>query len=120
MLTTDELQALRQVTTMAMPDSCVVVRYSRHQDGLNQIEDWVDHASYPCRIAENRQAREVEIGGQIKSINTHLVHLPYDADVTEADRLRVNTAGGTRLFHVTRVFEKTYGTDRTVGCTESR
>lgn len=120
MITTKELEIIRQVATQAMLDSCVVVRYTRAQDGLNWIEDWVEHATFPCRIAENRNAREVEIGGQLQSTNTHLVHLPYGADVTESDRLKVTTAGSERTFSVTRVFEKSYGTDRTVGCTEVR
>lgn len=120
MITAAELEVLRQVATEAMPDTCVVARYTRVQDGLNWIEDWEDQATYPCRIAENRQAREVEIGGQIQSTNTHLVHLPFAAEVTESDRLRVTTGGRERTFNATRVFEKTYGTDRTVGCTELR
>lgn len=120
MISHQELTLLRQVATQAMPDTCVVARYTRVKDGLNWKEDWIDHTSYPCRIAENRNAREVEMGGQLQSINTQVVHLPYSADVTESDRLKVRTAGRQRTFSVTRVVEKTYGTDRTVLCQEVR
>ena len=120
MISQTELDILREVATQAMTDTCVVVRYTRVQEGLNWKDTWADQGSYPCRIAQNKSAREVEIGGQLQSVNTHLVHLPYGTDVTEVDRVRVTTGGSERVFNVNGVIEKTFATDRTITCTETR
>lgn len=122
MIGADEMTALRAVAESAMPDTCKVERQTKTSDGMGgYTESWSTTATVKCRIAENKhQNREHEIGGKVQSSGSHIVRVPYATSVNESDRLVVTTGGRTRTMNINRVYESSYGTVLSIGCTETR
>ena len=89
----EELVALRADIEKMFTDTCVVKRKTKVSNGAGgSMESWSDAASYPCRIAPAKSGDETTIGGAVKSVKPVVVILPYDADVTTADRLAISGA----------------------------
>lgn len=58
--------------------------------------------TYPCRV-DPFGSRSGVFGGRVDERTTHIITLPPDTDVTEADRFRV----GSTDFEITAVRERT-------------
>lgn len=89
----EELVALRADIEKTFADTCVVKRKTKVSNGAGgHTESWSDADSYPCRIAPAKSGDETTIGGAVKSIKAVVVMLPYNADVSTADRLVISSA----------------------------
>lgn len=122
MISPNELTALRSVAVHSLIDSCEIQRFTSVSDGSGgTIDDWATVSTQPCRVAENKQQRsEYVTGGTSQSHGTHVVRLPHGVDVSESDRLVVTISGRTRTFEISRVYESSYATLTSIGCTETR
>ena len=96
--TAAQIAALRVVVARYLPDTYVVQRTTGTNDGSGGQTDVVTTPSTgPCRLRQASMGTELVIASKLDTVNPASIVLPWDADVTPADRLIVN---GTRTFEV--------------------
>ena len=89
MLTSGDLEKMRSIQELELPDSATRSRYVRVPDGMGGYTTTSSTASYSCRIAPT-SGNELELASRLTSAVTFTVTLPYDADVVASDELTVN------------------------------
>jgi head-tail adaptor len=95
-LTKSQIALARRTIKAKLPDEAIVLRLTAAADGYgSQTETFAEVGRYPCRIQFNfgipANFDSVE-GTAVVNRQTFIVTLPYDADVTETDRLEINGA----------------------------
>lgn len=92
MLTATQLAAMRATAQAALPQTCTIQRKTVVSDGGGGTsETWADHATdVPCRIAPVGGGETGTAGDRVADESTHIITLPAQADVTEADRLEID------------------------------
>lgn len=104
MLSASQLAGMRATTERALPETCVIERKTTVSDGGGGTTDtWGDHAtSVPCRIAPVAGGETGMAGDRILDETTHVVTLPSGQDITEADRIVLDS----RTYEVTQVRDR--------------
>ena len=116
----DRLATYRErAEAIALPDTLDIERVTRAPDGsLGQTETTATAASgVACRVlemGEGRSDREGEFAGMMRAEGTHMVRVPIDTDIRQADVL---VWGGHRL-EVSKVMHRSLATLLSVMCTE--
>lgn len=91
MLLAAELASMRGAMVESFPQTCAILRTtagaSDNQGGHAETEAEV--GTYACRLSASRPV-EHEVGDQIVSDLAWTALLPYNADVTQGDRLQVD------------------------------
>lgn len=92
MLSDLELVGMRATLTSALPDTCAVERLTSESDGGGgSTLTWGTHlADIVCRLAPVAGGEEGTPGGRIADESTHIVTLPAQTDIAEADRLVID------------------------------
>ena len=92
MLSTDDLNTLRNTINQTLTDSATVKRVSRVSDGAGGItETWTQVGTYACRVAPAGMTRqEALLAEKVRDTNLIRIVMPHDADVTNDDRVMVN------------------------------
>jgi SPP1 family predicted phage head-tail adaptor len=103
-LTTAELNRMREVAEQALPGTAVVQASTYVSDGGGGGSyTWANSGTLSCRVAPIAGG-ENQVGGRIGANSTHIVTLPWDAVVTEESRLSIG--GGT--FNIAHVKDRSY------------
>ncbi len=93
------ISTLRGVTARLRPDTCQVLRATVVEDGSGgstTVETVT--ATMPCRLdTTGLQPGEEAIASRLGWEVAYRLDMPFDADVTPGDRLRVN---GARMFQI--------------------
>lgn len=106
MLTDYETAAMRAMQEEWLPGTAVIQTNVPASDGAGGFEaSWSASGTVPCRVSyqamgSGARGGEVELGAAIRDVAPWIVTLPYDTDVSTADRLVI--AGG-RVFEVVAV-----------------
>lgn len=89
MLTSAQLDRMRATTHAALPETCTIQRKTAVSDGGGgTTTSWVNQAAgVPCRVAPAGGGETGTAGDRISDETTHIVTLPAQTEVTEADRL---------------------------------
>lgn len=88
MLSSDELAAIRAEQVANMPDTCTVQNVTRTLTSSGgSTRDWVDGASYPCRLSNRGLPQEYLQLAAVQGVQYWMVTLPHDAVVTREARL---------------------------------
>jgi SPP1 family predicted phage head-tail adaptor len=100
MLSTSELNGMRDAIESLFPDTCTLLTPSQSSDGAGGFTTtWgTASANVACRL-DTREGRETLFNGSVRPFNTFILSLPYDTVITEAYRVRV----GSTLYNVTDV-----------------
>jgi head-tail adaptor len=116
MLPSDELDAIRIVQNLALPDAAQIRRKTEVNSALGVEETWANHGSpVACRIGRiDRQPEERAIVERVGALVGYTVTLPASTDVTEADRLIISS----RTFEIIGVIKKSYETALKLICVE--
>jgi len=87
MLSSNQIEVMRETQEAALPQTCTRRRAVLIRDGRGgHTEGTSEEAEYVCRVAPTK-GREIEIASRITSELTLTVTLPHDADVQPRDRL---------------------------------
>lgn len=108
-----QLAAMRSVSDAALPDTCTIQRTTPTADGMGgETDAWANLAvGVPVRISPEQsiEAAETERGGSIAGVKRWVLTLPYNQDVTLADRvvlggrtLEVVSIDGPRSWEIAR------------------
>ena len=89
MLTNTDLEKMRSVQELALPDSATRTRYVRVPDGMGGYTTTSSTANYSCRIAPT-SGNELELASRLTSAVSYTVTLPHDADVVADDMLTIS------------------------------
>jgi len=99
-----DLNAISEELSILRPDTARVMRRAEGVDyGGAPLEEWVEIASYGCRVERpGRQGREGITGGAMSSAADYVVVLPRWAEVTPDHQLWVTgqAFGGERHLEV--------------------
>lgn len=108
MLSAAELADFRSLQIEAMPDVCQIQRKTQVRDGLDYTVTWTTIADdIPCRLSEQGDVgREYVQAGSVVGSTDLVLRLPFDTDITNADRVIIN---GT-TYEVTRVMTRSNAT----------
>ena len=90
-LTSDELSYMRTAINDLLPDTCDILSVTNAPDGQGGVTaTWgTAYASVSCRLDQKR-AQEQVLGGAVRPYQYWMFTLPYDAKVTEANRIQHN------------------------------
>jgi len=125
MLSLEDLQRLRVVDELAMPDGCVIERPTWTSDGAGGRRR-VDAAAGEtrCRVrAPKNTPGEQEASRRFGGVMPVVVDLPAGTDVAEKDRLTItpgdwSTPGRVRTLEVVYALPASMATCQTVFCKE--
>lgn len=92
MLTAAQVASIRGTVEESLPQTCTIQRKTTASDsGGGSSESWASlTANVPCRVAPTgggEQASSSNRSDQIADDTTHVVTLPAQQDISEADRL---------------------------------
>lgn len=108
MLTTTELEAMRNVLLETFPDTCTVRRNTRASDGGGGWQDvWADvYTDLPCRVSPAIASRGLDstIGGTPVARAEWMITTPVDVEIHADDQIIF----GTRLFEVRVVGDRSW------------
>lgn len=94
MLSAAELAAMRDIEELVMPSTGVIERYGLTSDGIGGFtEAWAAVGTVSCDLWPVNQREERErfrSGGQIISKSDWFVTVPFDTNITAADRIVVD------------------------------
>src|SRR5512139_444892 len=93
LLSDAEIAAMRaEVLDVALPDTCSILSLTLTSDGQGGYsETWgTATASVACRI-DPVQSREILSGDAVQPFSRFMVTLPYDATVTQENRIQIDT-----------------------------
>ena len=102
MLTDAELADFRALQRLAMPGSAIIHRATLASDGMGgQTETWPAIGTVAARLypTQGYSGNERMMGAQDMSITDWWLTLPFDADITAADVVKVDG----RVFRVQEV-----------------
>ncbi|MDP2950168.1 MAG: phage head closure protein [Chloroflexota bacterium] len=87
-LSSADLAYVRSQAAVALPDTITIERLTRADDGAGgQTETWtIAYADVPARLSE-RTGREGIMAARESVEADWVLTLPYDQDITEADRI---------------------------------
>ena len=92
MLTSRELGDIRNTVEASLPSTCVILTNSPTNDaGAGQLENFTASGTVSCRVRREKEPREFEIGGAIRSVVPVPISLPFDCGVTALNRLRIDS-----------------------------
>lgn len=91
MLTARELGDIRNMANDWLPGTAIVLSDVGTRDtGAGHSESWQASGTVSCRVRKEQQAREVEIGGAIRSVVPVPISLPWDCGVNARNRLTID------------------------------
>lgn len=118
MLTTGELEAMRDTIDASLPDMATIQRATLTSDYMGGAQQaWKTLASnVPCRLSPNlaRSGAEMVAGASLVARSDWLVTFTQGQDVTSGDRIRI----GARTFEVTLAKARSWELSRRVQCME--
>jgi len=98
-LTARELAQMREDIEDLCPDTAAILSVTRTSDGQGGFtETWGTASTTVCRVDWKSGVESIS-GGAIQPIRTCTITMPYDAVVTEANRIQV----GAQVYAVTAV-----------------
>lgn len=79
----------RELELLTLPDTCAILTRTVSVDAMGApVETWgTATASIACRL-DHRQGGEQIQGGSIQPYFRYVLTLPYDAEITPADRVK--------------------------------
>lgn len=88
MLDQSALDAMRDAIAQTFPDACNILTATDASDGAGGItRTWgTTSANVPCRF-DFKSGREMVTGGAIQAYTSGMVSIPYDAEITEVNRV---------------------------------
>jgi head-tail adaptor len=89
-ISAQELEYMREEVRASLPDTCAILRAEKSSDQQGgYVEEWAQvYQDVPCRISQSQQMSENRIvSNRTFAMSTWDMTLPYDADVSERDRI---------------------------------
>jgi len=116
MITSDELEWMREYQEDALPDTATIQRVSRTPDNAGGAsESWEKVATVACRVAPSGRAPEDRaVAERLNVTSSWTITVPAETDVRAGDRVVVDA----RTFEVLAVLAGSYETARRVVCSE--
>lgn len=96
MLSSRELEFMREAIEDLLPDTCDILQVTETPDGFGGVtQTWgtaVSGTAVPCRldIINRTSDRESIAGAGIKAFQETILSLPYDAQITVTNRVQHN------------------------------
>ena len=92
MLTSAELQFMRESIEQLLPDTCTIlnnpVDVSNEEGGV--VRTWGTVVNVPCRL-DMKSSSEPTIGGAVQMFTGYMLSLPYDQTIDEVDEVVINS-----------------------------
>lgn len=117
MLTSDQLDAMRETLEASLPETARIMRLSLVANGKGgQTEESDEVEEVAARLEPlNERREESTFGGRLGSVVAWIITLPYGTEIQQADQLVING----RTFEVTGVKGgRTYEISTRVECRE--
>lgn len=105
MLSTAQIDGMRDTLDRSLPDTAVRLTWASTGDGQGgQVDAWTAaSAVWPCRISPNdAQPVEEERGGAMRAAAGWILTIPHASGITEADRVRITTTDGSTFDYIVR------------------
>jgi hypothetical protein len=86
----DELAGMREAIGSLLPDTCYILAGTVTPDGFGgSTQSWGTASTVDCRL-DMQDGSEQLAGGAIQPFIRYMLSLPYDAVITESNRVSVN------------------------------
>ena len=105
MLSSNDLSFMRDCIENLLPDTCYILTASGTADGSGGVtESWGTATSTTkCRL-DTVNGKFTDMAGAVQTYNKLMLSLPYDAVITEANRVYYNST----IYQVTSVNDGSY------------